>query len=431
MDQIVNRPRVENAPAIEAALALDPRGRGSRLRRLGLYLVAALLAASAIYGGYRSFGAPAPGPSFATVPVERGNLTVEVSATGTLQPLTQVDISSELSGVVRSVAVSENQSVAKGDVLAALDTTRISAQVERGEASVKAAEAKLADARTTLQETEQSFTRTRQLTARGMATTQALDTATAARDRAASAVLSAEANLAIAEAELKLQQADLSKSTIYAPIDGVVLTRSVDPGQTVASSLQAPVLFVIAADLAKMELKAAIDEADIGTVKPGQKASFTVDAFPGRTFDADIRDIAFASVTTDGVVTYDARLDVDNEELLLRPGMTATVSVITREAKDVITVPSAAFRYRPPVADARSGWSLQNLFMPRMRRGMGQRPRDNAPDGMRTLYVLESGRPKAVRVRTGSTDGELTEIVSGLQQGDRVIVGDVPAGRSQ
>ncbi|HRE44584.1 MAG TPA: efflux RND transporter periplasmic adaptor subunit, partial [Terricaulis sp.] len=126
-----------------------------------------------------------------------------------------------------------------------------------------------------------------------------------------------------------------------APIDGVVLTRSVNPGQTVASSMQAPVLFVIAADLRNMELKAAIDEADIGGVKPGQKARFTVDAFPGRTFDADIRDIAFAAVTTDGVVTYDARLDVDNEELLLRPGMTATVSVVTREANGVIVVPAA------------------------------------------------------------------------------------------
>lgn len=429
MDQIVNRPRVENTPAIEAALAIDSKGPGSR-RRLGLYTIAALVAAAALYGGYRTFAAPAPGPSFVAVPVERSNLTVEVSATGTLQPLVQVDISSELSGVVRSVAVNENQHIAKGDVLASLDTTRIAAQVERGEASVKAAEAKLTDARTTQQETELAYTRTQQLTSRGMATTQALDTATFARDRAVSAVSSAEANLAIAEAELKLQQADLSKSTIYAPIDGVVLTRSVDPGQTVASSLQAPVLFVIAADLAKMELKAAIDEADIGTVKPGQKASFTVDAFPGRIFDAEIRDIAYASVTTDGVVTYDARLDVDNAELLLRPGMTATVAVITKEAKDVVTVPSAAFRFRPPVAERRSGWSLQSLFMPRMPRGAGQRPRDNAPDGMRTLYVLEDARPKAVRVKTGSTDGELTEIVSGLDAGSQVITGEAPTGRT-
>ena len=251
---------------------------------------------------------------------------------------------------------------------------------------------------------------------------QALETATAARDRAASAVAMAEANLAIAAAELKLQQADLEKSTIYAPIDGIVLTRSVDPGQTVASSLQAPVLFVIAADLRKMELKAAIDEADIGGVKPGQTARFTVDAFPDRRFDAKIRDIAFASVTTEGVVTYDARLDVDNAELLLRPGMTATVAVITREADGILTVPSSAFRFQPPVARERSGWSLQNLFMPRMGRGGGQRQqRAAAQDGVRTLYILENGAPKAVQVKPGSTDGEKVEVLSGLKQGDLVI----------
>ncbi|BCH24279.1 efflux RND transporter periplasmic adaptor subunit [Mesorhizobium sp. L-8-3] len=431
MDQVVNRPRTESVAAMEAALGLDHKGRGRKHRRLWRWLAAGVLVVGAAYGGYHYFGRPSPVPAFATVPAERGSLTVEVSATGTLQPLTQVDISSELSGVVRSVAVNENQRVSKGDVLAALDTTRLAAQVERGEASVKAAEAKVTDAKTTLQETEQAFVRTNQLTGRGMATTQALDAATAARDRAASAVAIAEANLAIAVAELKLQQADLAKSTIYAPIDGVVLTRSVDPGQTVASSLQAPVLFVIAADLAKMELKAAIDEADIGTVKPGQAASFTVDAFPGRVFDADIRDIAYASVTTEGVVTYDARLDVDNEELLLRPGMTATVSVVTKQANDVITVPSAAFRYRPPVTERRSGWSLQNLFMPRMPRGMGQRQRDTAPAGMRTLYVLEDGQPKPVRVKTGSTDGELTEIVSGLEAGDPVITGNTPAAAAR
>ena len=217
------------------------------------------------------------------MPAEKGGLTVTVSATGTLQPLTQVDISSELSGVVRTVAVNENDLVHKGDVLAELDTTRLGAQVERAEASAKAAAARVDDARTTLKETEQALARQQQLSKRGMVADQALETATAARDRADSAVEIAEANLAIAEAELKQRQTDIEKSTIYAPIDGIVLTRSVDPGQTVASSLQAPILFVIAADLKSMELKAAIDEADIGGVAPGQKARFTVDAFPDRT----------------------------------------------------------------------------------------------------------------------------------------------------
>jgi len=237
-------------------------------------------------------------------------------------------------------------------------------------------------------------------------------------------VASADANLAIAAADLKLQQADLAKSTIYAPIDGVILTRSVDPGQTVASSLQAPVLFVIAADLKQMELQAAVDEADIGSVTPGQKARFTVDAFPDRRFDADIRDISFASTTTEGVVTYNARLAVDNAELLLRPGMTATVAIVTREANNIVTVPSAAFRFRPPAADSRRGWSLQNLFMPRMGRpGGGQRQRQVAADGTRTLYVLKDGQPEAVKVKTGSTNGEDTEIVFGISAGDLIITG--------
>lgn len=422
MDQIVNRPVTETPDGIEAALGLNGKAGGRSRRRGWIYALCALAVAGGI-GAYLWSSPSSAKVTYTTVPAEIGNLTVEVSATGTLQPLTQVDISSELSGVVRSVAVQENQQVRKGDVLAELDTSRLVAQIERAEASVKAAEAKVTDARTTLKESEQTLARTQQLSKRGMVADQALESAQAARDRADSAVASADANLAIAVAELKLQQADLEKSTIYAPIDGIVLTRSVDPGQTVASSLQAPVLFVIAADLKQMELKAAIDEADIGAVAPGQRARFTVDAFPERRFDAEIRDIAYASVTTEGVVTYDARFDVDNRELLLRPGMTATVAVVTREARDIITVPSAAFRYRPPVTQERRGWSLQNMFMPpRMGRPGGQR-QQQAADGTRTLYVLKDGEPRPVRVKTGSTNGEDTEILSGLEAGDLVITG--------
>lgn len=422
MDQLVNRTAEETPDSVKASLGIGNDGRKPEGRRRWPLAVLALafLAAGAFYlWTSRS----AETVNYVTTPAETGDLTVEVSATGTLQPLIQVDISSELSGVVRSVAVNENQQVRKGDVLATLDTTRLAAQVERAEASAKAARAKVSEAEATLRESAQALVRASQLSTRGMVADQALDTAKATNDRAQSALQSAEANEAIAVADLKLQQADLDKSTIYAPIDGVVLTRSVDPGQTVASSLQAPVLFVIAADLRQMELKAAIDEADIGAVHPGQKARFTVDAFPERRFDADIGDIAYASVTTEGVVTYNARLEVDNEETLLRPGMTATVSVITREVKDAVVVPNAAFRYSPPAPEARSGWSLNRLFMPRMRRSDGQRQRRTDADGRRTLYVLRNGEPEAVRVKTGSTDGESTEIVSGLQAGDLVITG--------
>ncbi|MCR5859477.1 efflux RND transporter periplasmic adaptor subunit [Mesorhizobium sp. J428] len=419
MDQIVSRAKADQTPQVAASLALDRKAP----RRLGRWLFIALVLAAVAAGGwwYWSSSTSSTAPVYVTAAAERGDITTTITATGTLQPVTQVDVSSELSGVVRTVEVSENQTVAKGDVLLTLDTTRRVAQVERAEASVEAARAKVEDARVTLKETELTYDRTLSLSQRGMVADQALETATAARDRAASAVSSAQANLSIAEADLKLQQADLAQSTIYAPIDGVVLTRDVDPGQTVASSLSAPVLFVIAADLAHMELEAAIDEADIGTVEKGQKASFTVDAFPGRTFDAGISDLAYASVTTDGVVTYEAKLAVANDDLILRPGMTATVSVVTREAKDVLTVPSEAFRFRPPAVEASRGFNLQTMFMPRP-------PRSRAPqtaqpaDGSRTLYVLRDGAPTEVRVRTGSTDGRKTEILSGLEEGDQVIV---------
>ncbi|MER9755777.1 efflux RND transporter periplasmic adaptor subunit [Mesorhizobium sp. M0166] len=423
MDQIVNLPKTESASAIETALGLDHQGLKTKRRRGWLYAVFALLAVAASVVGYQWYAGSPAKIEYTTTLAAMADLTVAVSATGTLQPLTQVDISSELSGVVRSVSVNENQLVKKGDVLAALDTAKLEVQIERAQASAKAAAASVEDATVTLAENEKALVRAAQLTKRGMATDQSLEAATATRDRSKAALDIAKANLAMANADLKAQQTDLAKSTIYAPIDGIILTRSVDPGQTVASSLQAPVLFVIAADLKNMELKAAVDEADIGAVKPGQHARFTVDAFPERPFDAEIRDISYASVTTDGVVTYDARLDVDNSELLLRPGMTATVSVVTKQAKNVLTVPSIAFRYRP-AQTAERGWSLTDLFTGRMGRPGGNRQRQAATkptDGSRTLYVLENGRPHPVNVRVGSTDGELTEIVSGLEEGAQVI----------
>lgn len=422
MDQLVNLPKTESDSAIEAALGLDQNGVRKKRRRGWLYALLALIAVAGSLAAYQWYAGSPAKIDYTTTPATVADLTVAVSATGTLQPLTQVDISSELSGIIRSVSAEENQQVKKGDVLATLDTVKLEVQIERAEASAKAAAANVEDATVTLAENEKALIRAAELTKRGMATDQSLEAATATRDRSKAALDSAEANLAIAQADLKAQQTDLAKSTIYAPIDGIVLTRSVDPGQTVASSLQAPVLFIIAADLRNMELVAAVDEADIGAVKTGQHARFTVDAFPERPFDAEIRDISYASVTTDGVVTYNARLEVNNNELLLRPGMTATVSVVTRQAKGVLTVPSTAFRYRPAQQAARA-WSLSDLFTGRMGRPGGNRRQQVAAptDGSRTLYVLENGRPHPVNVKIGSTDGELTEITSGLDEGAQVI----------
>jgi HlyD family secretion protein len=426
MEQIVIQPKTAGTARIEAALDLDPKGlKRRRTRRRWFYLLVLSAAVAIAAGIYFWTVQPSTRITYTTAPGELTDITVEVSATGILQPLTQVEISSELSGVVRTVAVRENEHVIKGQMLAELDTTRLAAQVERAEASVNASQARVRDAETTLDEAERALARSTNLQSRGMLADQALEAATAARDRAHSAVASANADLAVANAELKLQQAELSKSVIYAPIDGIVLTRDVDPGQTVAASFSAPVLFVIAENLERMQLQAAIDEADIGAVAAGQRGRFTVDAFPDRPFQAEISDIAYASVTTEGVVTYEAKLAVDNGELLLRPGMTATVHIVTREAKGVLTVPNAAFRYRPAPAaeETRRGWSLQNLFMPRFRRSGSMRPTAASADGARTLYTLQDGAPVAVQVRTGATDGDRTEVLSGLEAGDVVITG--------
>ena len=427
MDQIVSKNMAGTQPEIKVALGLGKDGRHGR--RLWPWLIAAALVVAAAAGAYWSLRPTNP-VVYITAPAHRADLTVEISATGTLQPITQVDVSSQLSGVVRTVNVQENQEVRQGDVLASLDTDKLSAQVDSAKASVDAAQAQVADAKASLAQAEQTFSRSNRLASQGTVSGQNLDTARTARDRAAIAVQSAQAALAIAEANLKLQQTDLSHAVIYAPISGMVLTRNVDPGQTVASSLQAPVLFVIAEDLKRMELQAAVDEADVGSVKIGQKADFTVDAYPDRIFHAAISDINYASTTTDGVVTYTADLIVDNSDLALRPGMTATVSVITQQIKDAVTVPNAAFRFRPPATEARTGrsFSLTSLFMPRFRHSE-PRTEHPAPNGMRTLYVLKDGVPSPVKGKAGSTDGERTQIVSGIEPGAKVVTGASQSAR--
>lgn len=428
MDQEAGKRPMAGNPDIAVALSLDKSGRGRRSWRRWLrYALVPLLLIGGLYGYQSWTSAAAVTKVYTTEAAAKGDIVVLVSATGTLQPLTKVDVSSEQSGVVREVRFEENDTVKKGDVLATLDTTTLSAQVERAQASVTASKARIADAKTTLKEAEQTLDRTKSLTARGTLSQQDLDSAVAKRDRAESAVTSAEADLAVSAAELKVQESALAKSTIYAPIDGVILTRSVDIGQTVAASLSAPILFVIAEDLRKMKLEAGIDEADIGMVTEGQKARFSVDAFTGKNFNAFISKIAYASQTTENVVTYEAQLDVDNSSLSLRPGMTANVDIITREANGILTVSNAAFRYQPVVTPKSTGFSLTSLLMPRFPRGQAKQAAKPAADGSRTVYVLQDGAPVAVQVKTGSTDGLKTEILSGLSDGDQIITAESSA----
>lgn len=413
---------------ITEALGIDPRAKARRwVRRLAYAFAAALVLGCAAYWYYSS-DATANAVAFDTEPAVLTPLTVTVTATGTLQPTTQVDVSSEISGVIRAVNVDANSMVKKGDVLAALDVQRPTAQLARARASLAASEARLADAKATLAQKQLVLDRQTALTKKGFAATQALDDAVAARASAAAAVAAAEADIDIARADVALQEIDIAKSSIRSPVDGIVLKRAAEPGQTVASSLQAPVLFTLAEDLTRMQVEANIDEADIGAVKTGQDAQFTVDAYPGRPFPAKIETLEFSSLTTDGVVTYKAILTVDNGELLLRPGMTATAQIMVQKVDDALAVPNAALRYAPPAPKAQTGFDLSRIFFPRPQRGRGT-PKRTEADG-RSIWVLKDGRPQEVAVTTGATDGKLTQILTGeLKADDQVITASRAAGK--
>ena len=412
---------------IEAALGLSPRARRGRWMRrvVWLLLAAALIAAAVWFFQARNSGVEAV--IYETVKAKHAALTVTVTATGTIQPTTQVDVSSELSGIVAAVHASNNSAVKKGDVLAEISTDQIRAEIARAEALLKASKARVLQAEATETESAIALTRQRSLRQKGLNAKQELDTADAASARAAAAVAAAEADVAVAQADLDLKKTELDKAKVLSPIDGIVLTRSVEPGQTVASSFQAPVLFKIAEDLKRMQLEAAVDEADIGAVKVGQRATFSVDAYPGQDFPATIAAIEFAPKTTDGVVTYKAILAIDNGELLLRPGMTATAQIIVNEVANALAIPNAALRYSPPKVKEQQAFSFTRMFMPRMPRF--DKVTGNDADAGKGVWVLKDGVPEKRAITSGATDGKMTDVTESIAEGDEVIIAVKPAAR--
>jgi HlyD family secretion protein len=325
--------------------------------------------------------------------------------------------------------VDYNSSVQIGQTLAELDTDKLKASVDSAQAKLTAARAKVREAEATVLETELEHERIKKLVERNVSSTQQLEIAEAAHERALAARESAKADVAASVADLALNETNLDKARIRSPITGVVLSRNVEPGQTVASSLQAPVLFTIAEDLKEMEVQVDVDEADVGHVSEGQKAAFTVDAYPNREFSAEIRELRFGSEVVQGVVTYKAVLTTDNSALLLRPGMTATAEVIVEQVTDAVTVPNAALRFSPPSeaedADQRN-W-LQKLLPgpPRLRQPSA--PPTTGPD--RKIWRLVDGYPQEVDVTVGPSDGKRTQIVKGdIEPGQAVIV-DTAAGQ--
>lgn len=405
---------------IEAVLGERALARLARRRRLQR-LLALLLALGLVAAAAWWLARPADGGiRWVAAPARRGTLTVLVTATGTVQPRRLVEVSSELSGIVRDVFVDFNSRVEKGQPLARLDTARLEATVASARARLEASRARVVEAEATLAEKARELERKRELVARRVAPPSELDLAQAAFDRATAGLASARADVAVAEAELRLAEINLDKATIRSPIDGVVLHRNVDPGQTVAATLQAPKLFTIAEDLAQMEVQVDVDEADVGQVRPGQDATFSVDAWPERKFPATIRDVRFASETLAGVVTYKAILDVDNAELLLRPGMTATAEIAVQTVTDAVLVPNAALRFVPPAEEPADRPGLLRALTPMMPRFReASRPEETGP--LRTLWVLTGERPEPVRVEVGPTDGRETVVESGLEPGARVV----------
>ncbi len=409
-----------NAPDLAAVLAQSGKRRKGR-RFLWPLVIVVLLAAAA--GAYSYLNRAAPQFTYTTVAAKRGDLSVVVTATGSVQPTDQVDISSELSGTVRKVNVTYNSPVKKGDILAELDTNKQEADVQSARAELASAKANVLKAEAEAQSAKISLDRLTGLVSNKISSQKELDaaqytyeSALATKDVNAAAVLSAEASLRLAEV-------NLSKLTIVSPIDGVVLTRAVDPGATVASSLNAPVLFTIAGDLRRMELQVSVDEADVGQVRESQPARFSVDAYPDRNFPAAIQAVRFASETVSNVVTYKAILTVDNEDLLLRPGMTATADITVEAVRDAVLIPNAALRYSPPVAArARRGSLLNRMFAPPRPRTNGTPQEEKGSSGQRAVWVLRNGTPERVPVETGPTDGQFTVLKGGgIGDGDALV----------
>jgi HlyD family secretion protein len=372
---------------------------------------------------------------YKTQEVVRGNLKVVVTATGTLQPTNKVDVGSELSGIIKSVEVDYNDRVKVGQILARLDTSKLEAQVTQSKAALESAKAKVLQAQATVMETRSKLAqlqRVRELSNSKVPSQSELDAAEAALERAKADEASAKAAVSQAQATLEANETDLSKTVIRSPINGIVLTRSMEPGQTVAASFQAPVLFTLAEDLTQMELHVNVDEADIGKVREGQKATFSVSAYPNRTFEARITQARFGSSTTSGVVTYETVLKVNNSDLSLRPGMTATADITVKKVENAILVPSTALRFTPPVQEEKKpSAGLVGSLLPRPPSSASKQGEDaTANKKQQRVWTLKDGQLSAIPVTIGSTDGSMTEVVTGdVKPGMALVVDTISVGK--
>ena len=337
---------------------------------------------------------------YETAQIERRDISSYVTAIGTVSAVTTVDVGTQVSGTIKEIYVDYNSTVKKGQMIALIDPTTFKAQVEQAKANLMHAKAALQKAKATLEDAQRNLNRQKLLWDRDLIARSELDAAQTNYDLALAGVSEAEANVYQAQAALKKAETDLGYTRIYSPVDGIVVSRDVDAGQTVAASFQTPTLFTIAQDLTKMQIETNVDEADIGEVKEGLSVTFTVDAYPEAVFSGTIKQVRIASSVVENVVTYPVIIDVANPDLMLKPGMTANVTIITDKKEGVLAVPSAALRYRP------SDYSGDTL------RG-------------KVIWVLEDGKPLPKEVKLGITDGAYVEILQGdLNEGQLVVIGE-------
>lgn len=414
-------------------------------KKLVLWFVVVAVLAGVGYFGWRYQKAhAAPEIAWKTSPIEKRKISAKVAASGTLQATVTVQIGAQVSGRIQKLNADFNTTVKKGQLLAKLDPQLFQAAVEQSNANYLAAKASVAKAEAQQKDAELVLVRTKALSDQALASAADLQTAETNVAVAKAATDGAKASLAQSNASLHQAQVNLSYTEIFSPIDGTVISRAVDVGQTVAASLQAPVLYTIAEDLHKMQVHTSVAEGDVGRLQAGMDATFTVDAYQGQTFKGKVGQIRNAAQTLQNVVTYDAVIDVENVDLKLRPGMTATVTIVFAEKEDVVAIANAALRFRPPpeVASAiapdpaasgsasgsASAWSA----------APGSSGRRNRPPGAaggshesskHTVYVLRGSTPEPVSIVTGLSDGTVTEVVRGLDAGDQVVMDVTISGK--
>jgi HlyD family secretion protein len=408
---------------------------GKRRGRLRKVIIAAAVLVAAAVGALLLFGVivlgePDAEQRYEVAGIAKGDIKASINATGTVEPLNTVEVGAEVSGRIAELHVDFNDTVTAGQLLAVIDPEQAEAQVAEAKAQVLGARAKVAEARASLNEARLDEERSGALTAKGLLSSKELEAAVSKAERARASLQSARASAAIADASYASARTRLGKTEIRSPIGGTVLSRKIEVGQTINAGMQTPILFTIAEDLRRMRLSSKVDEADIGAVSVGQQASFTVDAYPDRTFTSSVDSVRNVPITSDNVVSYEVLLSVDNRDLLLKPGMTASAEIVTLFLGDVLLVPNRALRFSPPAESRMPRAPPGMAFLgggkdkpPGERKGASAK-RPGAGGAKRgRVWVLEAGVPAPVPVEKLATDGTNTAIAAGaLAAGTEVVV---------